>query len=177
MHAPRLGGSFAIWGGLFSTFDCTMVFLRRKEDPWNCITAGALTGGVLSLRSGLMNSAKSAAFGGVLLAMIEGLQIMIMKMSAPPPPRMATMQANAPQMQGGVGMPPPPPYGAAIAPGVMATAQSPPEVPPPSFEDQTRAPEDEQQGSWSSWFGFGQKSNNSESNQPNSPYHESSELK
>jgi hypothetical protein len=44
-EAPRIGGSFAVWGGLFSTFDCTLVALRKKEDPWNSIAAGALTGG------------------------------------------------------------------------------------------------------------------------------------
>lgn len=30
-EAPRIGGSFAVWGGLFSTFDCSLVALRRKE--------------------------------------------------------------------------------------------------------------------------------------------------
>ena len=29
-EAPRIGGSFAVWGGLFSTFDCTLVALRKK---------------------------------------------------------------------------------------------------------------------------------------------------
>lgn len=29
-EAPRIGGSFAIWGGLFSTFDCTLVAIRKK---------------------------------------------------------------------------------------------------------------------------------------------------
>ncbi len=29
-EAPRIGGSFAVWGGLFSTFDCTLVAVRRK---------------------------------------------------------------------------------------------------------------------------------------------------
>ena len=42
-----------MWGGLFSTFDCTLVALRHKEDPWNSIAAGALTGGFLSLRTGM----------------------------------------------------------------------------------------------------------------------------
>jgi hypothetical protein len=41
-----------VWGGLFSTFDCTLVAVRRKEDPWNSIAAGALTGGFLQLRTG-----------------------------------------------------------------------------------------------------------------------------
>ncbi len=38
-----------------------------QEDPWNSIMAGAATGGVLQLRTGLRSAAKSAAFGGVLL--------------------------------------------------------------------------------------------------------------
>lgn len=28
--APKLGGSFAVWGGLFSAFDCTLVAVRKK---------------------------------------------------------------------------------------------------------------------------------------------------
>ena len=66
-QAPKIGGSFAVWGGLFSSFDCTLVALRKKEDPWNSIAAGALTGGFLQLRTGLQSAAKSAVFGGVLL--------------------------------------------------------------------------------------------------------------
>ncbi|KAJ7973781.1 mitochondrial import inner membrane translocase subunit TIM17-2-like [Quillaja saponaria] len=79
LNAPRVGGSFAVWGGLFSTFDCTMVYVRQKEDPWNSIVAGAATGGFLSMRQGLGASARSAAFGGVLLALIEGAGIMLNK--------------------------------------------------------------------------------------------------
>ncbi|XP_054809866.1 mitochondrial import inner membrane translocase subunit TIM17-2-like [Prosopis cineraria] len=79
LNAPRVGGSFAVWGGLFSTFDCTMVYLRQKEDPWNSIIAGAATGGFLCMRQGLGASARSAAFGGVLLALIEGAGIMLNK--------------------------------------------------------------------------------------------------
>ena len=84
-EAPKIGGSFAVWGGLFSTFDCTLVAIRKKEDPWNSIAAGALTGGFLQLRTGLRSSARSAAFGGVLLAMIEGVGILLTRMTAPPP--------------------------------------------------------------------------------------------
>ena len=56
-----------------------------QEDPWNSIAAGALTGGFLQLRTGPRSAAKSAAFGGVLLAMIEGLGILLTKVTAPPP--------------------------------------------------------------------------------------------
>lgn len=77
MNAPRTGGSFAVWGGLFSAFDCSMVYVRQKEDPWNSIVAGAATGGFLQMRQGPRASAKSALLGGVLLALIEGAGIMI----------------------------------------------------------------------------------------------------
>ena len=44
-------GNFAVWGGLFSAIDCSLVYVRKKEDPWNSITSGALTGAILSVRS------------------------------------------------------------------------------------------------------------------------------
>ncbi|KAL0426966.1 UNVERIFIED_CONTAM: Mitochondrial import inner membrane translocase subunit TIM17-2 [Sesamum latifolium] len=84
MNAPRIGGSFAVWGGLFSVFDCSMVYVRQKEDPWNSIIAGAATGGFLQMRQGMGAASRSALFGGVLLALIEGAGIMLNKvMSAP----------------------------------------------------------------------------------------------
>ncbi|XP_009629060.1 mitochondrial import inner membrane translocase subunit TIM17-2-like [Nicotiana tomentosiformis] len=102
MNAPRIGGSFAVWGGLFSTFDCTMVYLRQKEDPWNSIIAGAATGGFLQMRQGLGAASKSAMFGGVLLALIEGAGIMLNKvMSAPQNfPAMDEQLPNAPVVPG-----------------------------------------------------------------------------
>ncbi|XP_010535939.1 PREDICTED: mitochondrial import inner membrane translocase subunit TIM17-2-like [Tarenaya hassleriana] len=84
MNAPRVGGSFAVWGGLFSAFDCTMVYARQKEDPWNSIFAGAATGGFLSMRQGLGASARSALFGGALLALIEGAGIALNKILSAP---------------------------------------------------------------------------------------------
>ncbi|KAL7597915.1 mitochondrial import inner membrane translocase subunit TIM17-2 [Lactuca sativa] len=87
MNAPRVGGSFAVWGGLFSCFDCTMVYVRQKEDPWNSIISGAATGGFLQMRQGLGPATRSAVFGGVLLALIEGAGIMLNKfLSAQQPP-------------------------------------------------------------------------------------------
>lgn len=49
-HAPRTGGAFAVWGFTFSIFDCLISKQRRKEDPFNSILSGALTGGVLSIK-------------------------------------------------------------------------------------------------------------------------------
>lgn len=79
MNSTRIGGSFGVWGGLFSAFDCSLVFLRRKEDPWNSIVAAATTGGVLNMRQGLRVAGRSALLGGSLLALVEGFTIMTTK--------------------------------------------------------------------------------------------------
>ena len=83
MRAPTLGGAFAVWGGLFATFDCTYAYLRHREDPLNAIAAGATTGGVLAMRAGYAAMARNALVGGVLLGVIEGLGIMVQYMLAP----------------------------------------------------------------------------------------------
>lgn len=72
-RTPALGSSFAVWRGLYSTFDCALAKARGREDAWNSIGSGALTGGVLAARSGLAGSVKSAAIGAVMLGMIEGV--------------------------------------------------------------------------------------------------------
>lgn len=76
-RAPVLGGNFAVWGLLFSSIDCTLASLRRKEDPWNSIMSGAATGALLVARGGKKAMAKQAAIGGILLALIEGLNIFV----------------------------------------------------------------------------------------------------
>merc|ERR1712091_352103 len=100
VQAPRLGGSFAVWGGLFSAFDCLLLGLRQKEDPWNSIMSGALTGGLLQIRAGPASAARNAAFGGALLALIEGLGIFLTRMAAPP---VAPMEAAASGEAAGTG--------------------------------------------------------------------------
>ena len=49
-RAPVLGGGFAVWGGMFSVLDCSLAAVRQKEDPWNSILSGAVTGGCLAMR-------------------------------------------------------------------------------------------------------------------------------
>lgn len=127
-----------MWGGLFSTFDCTLVALRKKEDPWNSIAAGALTGGFLQLRTGLRSAAKSAAFGGVLLGMIEGVGILLTRVTAPPPAPVPMVEMPGPAPASGKSM------------GVNS-AELPPIAPPP--EPQI-ASEESSGSSWlGSWFG------------------------
>ncbi|KAJ1909470.1 translocase of the inner membrane [Tieghemiomyces parasiticus] len=81
-RAPVLGGNFAVWGGMFSTFDCAMKSVRQKEDPWNSIASGFITGGLLAARGGLKTATASAVVGGILLALIEGVGIAFNRMMA-----------------------------------------------------------------------------------------------
>ncbi|PAV81068.1 hypothetical protein WR25_10666 [Diploscapter pachys] len=86
------GVQFAAWGGIFSAIDCTLVAIRKKEDPLNSIMSGGLTGALLAIRSGPKIMAGSAILGSVILAMIEGVGLLTTRMmgamadpTAPPP--------------------------------------------------------------------------------------------
>jgi len=93
-RAPVLGGNFGVWGGLFSTFDCAVKGVRKKEDPYNAIIAGFMTGGALAVRGGWKAARNSAITCGCLLAVIEGVGIAFQRMMAEntrldlPPPTM-----------------------------------------------------------------------------------------
>ncbi|EDX11699.1 probable mitochondrial import inner membrane translocase subunit Tim17 1 [Drosophila simulans] len=77
-----VGGNFAVWGATFSAIDCSLVYFRKKEDPWNAIISGATTGGILAARTGLTSMLSSALVGGALLALIEGVGIVVSHYSA-----------------------------------------------------------------------------------------------
>jgi len=144
-RAPVLGGQFAIWGGIFACFDCSLTSLRQKEDPWNSIISGAATGGTLALRAGPQAAASAAAVGGVLLALIEGMGIMFGKMFAPPSPdQMIAEQQRydptAPPTQGGLfpagiggATAPPPPTSAPTSSSSSANVSSDPFDTPTTF--------------------------------------------
>jgi mitochondrial import inner membrane translocase subunit TIM17 len=99
MRAPVLGGNFGVsfdlsyscntslqgeqtWGGLFSLSDCAIKGLRKKEDPWNAIGAGFMTGGALAVRGGFKAMRNGAITCAILLAVIEGVGIGFSKMMA-----------------------------------------------------------------------------------------------
>ncbi|KAK7800388.1 hypothetical protein U0070_021968 [Myodes glareolus] len=94
--------SFAVWGGLFSMIDCSMVQIRGKEDPWNSITSGALTGAILAARNGPVAMVGSAAMGGILLALIEGAGILLTRFASaqfPNGPQFAEDHSQVPSSQ------------------------------------------------------------------------------
>lgn len=110
VRGPVLGGQFAVWGGIFACCDCTLTAIRQKEDPWNSIMSGAATGGILAARSGPRQMATSAAVGGFLLALIEGMGIWMSKQFSDqamlPAPDMQAMDVTAPPTSGGIGWSP-----------------------------------------------------------------------
>ncbi|KZC04050.1 putative mitochondrial import inner membrane translocase subunit Tim17 1 [Dufourea novaeangliae] len=81
-RVPLVAGNFAVWGGLFSAIECTLIRCRSKDDPWNSILSGALTGGVLAARTGIPSMIGSATVGGVFLALVEGFGIMATRLHA-----------------------------------------------------------------------------------------------
>ena len=167
-RAPVLGGQFAIWGGIFACFDCSLTSLRQKEDPWNSIISGAATGGTLALRAGPQAAASAAVVGGVLLALIEGMGIMFGKMFAPPSPdQMLAEQARhdptAPPTQGGL-FPtsmtaPPAPTSSGPPPTSSSNAPSDPFDTPTTFSTNDSSTSfsntQEEPSAGSSWWPFG----------------------
>ncbi|KAJ0247744.1 hypothetical protein HA466_0161620 [Hirschfeldia incana] len=71
MNAPKVGGSCAVFSGLFSSFVCAMEYARQKEDSWNSFFAGAATGGLSSLRQGFRASCNRAVYFGALSILVE----------------------------------------------------------------------------------------------------------
>lgn len=79
--------------------DCGLVKVRGKEDPWNSITSGAMTGAILAARNGAVAMVGSAAMGGILLALIEGAGIMLNRFASsqfPSGPQFAEEPAPGP---------------------------------------------------------------------------------
>jgi len=72
-RAPFLGGNFGLWGGIFSSIDCLLIYYRQKDDPYNAVIAGFATGGVLAIRGGIAVAFRQAVIGGVILCVIEGV--------------------------------------------------------------------------------------------------------
>ncbi|CAE6417301.1 unnamed protein product [Rhizoctonia solani] len=79
-RAPVTGGNFGVWGGMFSTFDCAVKGYRQKEDAWNAIISGFMTGGCLAVRSGPRAAFGSAVACGILLGVFEGVGVLLNRM-------------------------------------------------------------------------------------------------
>lgn len=67
---------------MFSTYDCAVKGIRKKEDPYNSIIAGFLTGGSLAIRGGYKAARNGAIMCAIFLAVIEGVGIGIQRLMA-----------------------------------------------------------------------------------------------
>ena len=100
---PKTSGSFGVWGFLYSSFDCTILGLRGKEDPWNSISAGFCTGAMLNARYGPRQALLNGTRTGFFFAVFEGIGIVLNRQAtagvpapAPlPPPEMTQSPENA----------------------------------------------------------------------------------
>ena len=70
-RAPVVGGNFGVWGGLFSTFDCTVKAVRKKK-MLGMLSLGFFTGGALAIRGGWKHTRNSAITCACLLGVFEG---------------------------------------------------------------------------------------------------------
>ena len=71
-RAPVVGGNFGVWGGLFSTFDCTVKAVRKRR-CLECSYSWVFTGGALAIRGGWKHTRNSAITCACLLGVLKGL--------------------------------------------------------------------------------------------------------
>ncbi|KIM83225.1 hypothetical protein PILCRDRAFT_819462 [Piloderma croceum F 1598] len=105
-RAPVTGGNFGVWGGMFSTFDCAVKGWRQKEDAWNAIISGFMTGGALAARSGPKSALGSAIACGILLGVFEGVGVLLSRVfSEGPRPQLPQLPEHmAPQSSPAAGL-------------------------------------------------------------------------
>ena len=95
LKAPRVAGKFAAWGALGSAFDFTLGCARQKDDRWNGIASTAAASGLISARRSLGASARFAALGGAIIALINAGEIMLDKADAGPMPNLELVPDNS----------------------------------------------------------------------------------
>ncbi|XP_026398427.1 mitochondrial import inner membrane translocase subunit TIM17-2-like [Papaver somniferum] len=72
LNSPRLGCYFGAWGATVSACECTIAYVRDKEERWNFIIAAAAASGLLDIRKGFLRASRSAVTVGVLRTLTEG---------------------------------------------------------------------------------------------------------
>mmetsp|Transcript_43198 Transcript_43198/g.99593 ORF Transcript_43198/g.99593 Transcript_43198/m.99593 type:complete len:147 (+) Transcript_43198:65-505(+) len=75
-RAPHLGGTFAMWSGIFHCFECAVVKRHGDVEPArrNIIDAGIcgfMTAGLLSVRHGPRAASMNAVMGGFMVVLVD----------------------------------------------------------------------------------------------------------
>jgi len=91
-RVPVMAGGFAMWAMTYSLYECAFSSARGKEDMWNPIMSGAMTGGTLALRAGPRVAAGQFVLGGAILAGIEGFSVWVNRYFIPMMSQDATKQ-------------------------------------------------------------------------------------
>ena len=60
---------------MFSTFDCAVKGYRQKEDAWNAIISGFMTGGCLAARSEFLFLIPTVFMSNVDFSQMDGFSI------------------------------------------------------------------------------------------------------
>lgn len=79
-HAPRLGGSFAAWGFVFSVAESAVYQVRGRHDMWTEVLSGAITGGILHMRRGVPLMVASSIISGTVMGMISVTSTILSKL-------------------------------------------------------------------------------------------------
>ncbi|KAI3892454.1 hypothetical protein MKX03_012672 [Papaver bracteatum] len=87
LNSPRLGCYFGAWGATVSACECSIAYLRDKEDRWNLIIAAGTASGLLDIRKGFPRASRSAVTMGDLWTLSEGTGLWLNQMIFPPKPR------------------------------------------------------------------------------------------
>mmetsp|Transcript_9805 Transcript_9805/g.17735 ORF Transcript_9805/g.17735 Transcript_9805/m.17735 type:complete len:141 (+) Transcript_9805:137-559(+) len=77
-RAPQLGGTFAMWSGIFHCFECAVSKRHGDVEPQrrSVIDAGIcgfLTAGLLSVRQGPRAASTNAVVGGLCVVLVDAI--------------------------------------------------------------------------------------------------------
>ncbi|OEL17816.1 hypothetical protein BAE44_0021166 [Dichanthelium oligosanthes] len=111
-HAPRTGGSWAAFWGVWCVFENAAFFARGKDDPWNSIAGGAATSGFVRLRQGAHVATRDTIVTAAGLTLLQGFCILLDKHvivprtpAVEPPPAVEVEHVFVPP-RGFLGIPP-----------------------------------------------------------------------
>jgi len=71
-RGPMIGGSFAMWGGIFSITDCLLRAVRQDDSSFNSLLAGYVTTVVMFYHGGVTTAWRSGIVGALAFGLMCG---------------------------------------------------------------------------------------------------------
>ena len=81
-RVPGMGGSFAVWMGLFGFFQCAFLHVTARDSHINQVLAGFCTGAVVNMRGGHRYMMRGAVSGGIFIGLFNIVEIVMAKTMA-----------------------------------------------------------------------------------------------